>query len=97
MAVEKVDGYAVLASHRRDHRDAVRGSEDQPHRSVVAWYALGCAADLGRSIWREPFDLVHVGSHPLIATMFTRIGLPQLGLIIVILVAFIIYTQRHRF
>jgi hypothetical protein len=29
--------------------------------------------------------------------MFTRIGLPQLGLIVVILVVFIIYTQRHRF
>jgi hypothetical protein len=29
--------------------------------------------------------------------MFTRIGLPQLGLIVVILVVLIIYTQRHRF
>jgi hypothetical protein len=29
--------------------------------------------------------------------MFTRIGLPQLGLIVVILIVFLIYTQRHRF
>lgn len=29
--------------------------------------------------------------------MFTSIGLPQFGLIVVILVVFIIYTQRHRF
>jgi hypothetical protein len=29
--------------------------------------------------------------------MFTSIGLPQFGLIVVILVIFIIYTQRHRF
>jgi len=29
--------------------------------------------------------------------MFTSIGLPQFGLIVVVLVVFIIYTQRHRF
>lgn len=29
--------------------------------------------------------------------MFTSIGLPQFGLIVLILVIFIIYTQRHRF
>jgi len=29
--------------------------------------------------------------------MFTRIGLPQLGLIVLILIVFLIYTQRHRF
>jgi hypothetical protein len=29
--------------------------------------------------------------------MFTRVGLPQFGLIVVILVIVIIYTQRHRF
>jgi len=28
--------------------------------------------------------------------MFTSIGLPQFGLIVVILIAFIAYTQRHR-
>jgi hypothetical protein len=29
--------------------------------------------------------------------MFTSIGVPQFGLIVVILIAFIVYTQRHRF
>jgi hypothetical protein len=29
--------------------------------------------------------------------MFTSVGLPQFGLIVVVLVIFIIYTQRHRF
>jgi hypothetical protein len=29
--------------------------------------------------------------------MFTHVGLPQFGLIVVILVIVIIYTQRHRF
>jgi hypothetical protein len=29
--------------------------------------------------------------------MFTSIGLPQFGLIVVLLIAFIAYTQRHRF
>jgi hypothetical protein len=29
--------------------------------------------------------------------MFTSIGLPQLGVIVVVLVVFIIHTQRHRF
>ena len=29
--------------------------------------------------------------------MFTRVGLPQFGLIVVILIVVIIYTQRHRF
>jgi hypothetical protein len=29
--------------------------------------------------------------------MFTRVGLPQFGLIVVILMIVIIYTQRHRF
>ena len=29
--------------------------------------------------------------------MFTSIGLPQFGLIVIVLVVFIIYTQRHRF
>jgi hypothetical protein len=29
--------------------------------------------------------------------MFTHVGLPQFGLIVVILVVVIIYTQRHRF
>jgi hypothetical protein len=29
--------------------------------------------------------------------MFTQVGLPQFGLIVVVLVIFIIYTQRHRF
>ena len=29
--------------------------------------------------------------------MFTGVGLPQFGLIVVVLVIFIIYTQRHRF
>jgi hypothetical protein len=29
--------------------------------------------------------------------MFTRIGLPQFGLIVVLLIVFIVYTQRHRF
>ena len=29
--------------------------------------------------------------------MFTTVGLPQFGLIVLVLVVFIIYTQRHRF
>ena len=29
--------------------------------------------------------------------MFTRIGLPQLGAIVIVLVVFILYSQRHRF
>jgi hypothetical protein len=29
--------------------------------------------------------------------MFTRIGLPQFAVIVVVLVIFIVYTQRHRF
>ena len=29
--------------------------------------------------------------------MFTRIGLPQLGLMVLILIVFLINTQRHRF
>jgi hypothetical protein len=29
--------------------------------------------------------------------MFTSIGLPQFGLIVVVLVVFILFTQRHRF
>jgi len=29
--------------------------------------------------------------------MFTHVGLPQFGLIVVILVVVIIYMQRHRF
>jgi hypothetical protein len=29
--------------------------------------------------------------------MFTSIGLPQFALVVVILIAFIAYTQRHRF
>jgi len=29
--------------------------------------------------------------------MFTSIGLPQFGLIVVVLVVFILLTQRHRF
>lgn len=29
--------------------------------------------------------------------MFTSVGLPQFGLIVLVLVIFIIYTQRHRF
>jgi hypothetical protein len=29
--------------------------------------------------------------------MFTHLGLPQFALIVVVLVVFIIYTQRHRF
>jgi hypothetical protein len=29
--------------------------------------------------------------------MFTHIGLPQFGLIVVLLIVFIAYTQRHRF
>ncbi len=29
--------------------------------------------------------------------MFTSVGLPQFGLIVVVLVIFIVYTQRHRF
>jgi hypothetical protein len=29
--------------------------------------------------------------------MFTHVGLPQFGLIVVILVIVIIYMQRHRF
>jgi hypothetical protein len=29
--------------------------------------------------------------------MFTSIGLPQFGLIVLVLIIFIIYTQRHRF
>jgi hypothetical protein len=29
--------------------------------------------------------------------MFTSVGLPQFGLIVVVLVIVIIYTQRHRF
>jgi hypothetical protein len=29
--------------------------------------------------------------------MFARVGLPQFGVIVVILVIGIIYTQRHRF
>ena len=29
--------------------------------------------------------------------MFTSIGVPQFAVIIVVLVIFIIYTQRHRF
>jgi hypothetical protein len=29
--------------------------------------------------------------------MFTHIGLPQFGLIVLVLIVFIVYTQRHRF
>jgi len=29
--------------------------------------------------------------------MFTRVGLPQFSVIVIILVIVIIYTQRHRF
>jgi hypothetical protein len=29
--------------------------------------------------------------------MFTSIGLPQFGLIVVVLIVFLIYTQRRRF
>jgi hypothetical protein len=29
--------------------------------------------------------------------MFTSIGLPQFAVIVLVLVVFIIYTQRHRF
>jgi hypothetical protein len=29
--------------------------------------------------------------------MFTSIGLPQFGLIVVVLIVFILFTQRHRF
>jgi hypothetical protein len=29
--------------------------------------------------------------------MFTHIGLPQFSIIVIVLVAFIVYTQRHRF
>jgi hypothetical protein len=29
--------------------------------------------------------------------VFTNIGLPQFGLIVVLLIVFIAYTQRHRF
>lgn len=29
--------------------------------------------------------------------MFTSVGMPQFGLIVLVLVIFIIYTQRHRF
>jgi hypothetical protein len=29
--------------------------------------------------------------------MFTSIGLPQFAVIVLVLVGFIIYTQRHRF
>jgi hypothetical protein len=29
--------------------------------------------------------------------MFTQVGLPQFGLIVVVLIVLIIYTQRHRF
>jgi hypothetical protein len=29
--------------------------------------------------------------------MFTRVGLPQFGLIVIVLIVVIIYTQRHRF
>jgi hypothetical protein len=29
--------------------------------------------------------------------MFTQVGLPQFGLIVLILIVIIIYTQRHRF
>lgn len=29
--------------------------------------------------------------------MFTSIGLPQFSIIVLVLIVFIIYTQRHRF
>ena len=29
--------------------------------------------------------------------MFSQIGLPQFALVVIVLVIFIIYTQRHRF
>jgi hypothetical protein len=29
--------------------------------------------------------------------MFTSIGLPQFSVIVLVLIVFIIYTQRHRF
>jgi hypothetical protein len=29
--------------------------------------------------------------------MFAQVGLPQFGLIVLILIVIIIYTQRHRF
>ena len=29
--------------------------------------------------------------------MFTSIGVPQFAVIVVVLIVFIIYTQRHRF
>jgi len=30
------------------------------------------------------------------ASMFTQVGLPQFGLIVLVLIVLIIYTQRHR-
>ena len=29
--------------------------------------------------------------------MFSHVGLPQFGLIVLVLIVFILYTQRHRF
>jgi hypothetical protein len=29
--------------------------------------------------------------------MFTRVGLPQFSVIVVVLILFILFTQRHRF
>jgi hypothetical protein len=34
---------------------------------------------------------------PKVGIMFTSIGLPQFGLIVLVLIIFIVYTQRHRF
>jgi Na+/H+ antiporter NhaC len=30
-------------------------------------------------------------------TMFSHVGLPQFAVIVVVLIVFLIYTQRHRF
>jgi hypothetical protein len=46
--------------------------------------------DLARIVPRD-------GHNPEEISMFTSIGLPQFGLIVLVLVVFIIYTQRHRF
>jgi hypothetical protein len=53
---------------------------------------VGLAHHLRREHWKAVPVAAEKGM-----PMFTRIGLPQLALIVVILIVFMIYTQRHRF
>jgi hypothetical protein len=59
-----------------------------PHSSLVPIVAMGRATSR---------DHDPSAPSPRHTPMFTSIGLPQFGLIVLVLIIFIIYTQRHRF